>query len=62
MTRIFSTLIFGFSVLAFSLPVTASDGIGFERSTAEVFSAKKKCKQGYVYNPDTRKCHPRGSH
>jgi len=62
MRNIVSALIGGFALLAFSLPVAAFNDDGVRGSVADVVMAKKKCKSGYVYNPNTKKCYPRGSH
>ena len=62
MAKIFSALIGGFAVLAFSFPVVASQSNGLRVGSLEIVAAKKKCKSGYVYNPTTKKCYPRGSH
>ena len=61
MRSIVSALFGGFALVAFSLPVAAlNDGV--RGGVPDMVWAKKKCKSGYVYNPNTKKCYPRGSH
>ena len=62
MRNIVSALLGGLVVLAFSLPTLANSDDGLRSSVPLIVMAKKKCKSGYVYNPDTKKCYPRGSH
>jgi len=62
MRSIVSVLVGGFALVALSLPVAALNDDGVRVGSADLVWAKKKCKSGYVYNPDTKKCYPRGSH
>lgn len=63
MTR-FLTAVFGaFALFALSLSASAYSPAGsIQAGAQDVIEAKKKCKSGYVYDPKTKKCYPRGSH
>jgi len=63
MKKIIPALVGGFAILALGTPTMATGVDGVRGHAAPyVVSAKKRCRSGYIYDPRTKMCYPRGSH